>query len=193
MQRELIDFDDTLHEELLESYGIDRDDTAFSIGDLDTASWASRKLQADAQEKHRIDDWAAREITRIKDIQQRHVDSIDSRMGFLTGHLHTYLNHIIKEGEIQKKSLNLPGGKIAIRTGKQSISIDNEDAVIEYLEAADETAPIKVKKSILKTELGKVSSVKGSAVILDATGEPIPGAHIEPAADSFSFKPNLEE
>lgn len=195
MTRE-IDFEhdyQALQDELLESYGVDGREATFAITDMDTASWASRKLQADEQEKRRVDDWAAREIARIKAIQQRHIDSIDNRMGFLLGHLHTYLDRLIREGEIKRKSLDLPGGKIAIRTGRAKIVIDDEDAAIEYLEAADETAPIKVKKSILKTELGKVSGTKGAAVILNATGEPLPGVHAEPAEDSFSFKPALEE
>lgn len=193
MQRELIDFNDDLYDELQDSYGLDEEQSAFTIDDMEKASWASRKLLGDEAEKQRIKAWGEREIARIQGIVYRHTTSIDNRMGFLTGHLHSYLNRLIQTGEIKKKSLDLPGGKIAVRSGKDKIVIEDEDAVIAYLEAADETSPIKIKKSVLKTELAKVTTPKGSAVLLDATGEPLPGTHIEPATEAFSFKPALEE
>lgn len=191
MARE-IDFDEVFDQELQEMYGL-QENASFTITDRDQASWASRKLLEDEREKAAAIAWGEREIARIKQIVDHHVTSAENRMQFLLGHLHTYLDKLIREGEIKKKSLDLPGGTIAIRSGRDKIVIEDEDAVIEYLEAADETTPIKIKKSVLKTQLAKVSGTKGSAVILNATGEPLPGTHVEPASDSFSFKPNLEE
>ena len=180
--------EEAIEEEMIESYGHETQGP-FVIDDMDKAAWASRVLAQKAREAARWEAWGKREIERIKSIVDRNVSSVESSSEYLKSMLHTYVQQQIDSGEISKKSMLLPGGKAAIRTGRAKIVIEDEEALIHTLHSANVTDPIKVKESILKTELAKVTHAQGGRLYLSETGEVLENVHVDPAEPTFTFTP----
>jgi hypothetical protein len=185
--------EEAIEEELLNAYpDTDNAPGPFVIDDMDKAAWASRILKRKADEVARWEAWRQREIERINHVVDQHVLTVESSGEYLKSLLNTYLSDLIQSGEISKKSMLLPGGQIAIRTGRDKIVIEDEEALIHTLHSAGVTDPIKVKESILKTELGKVTHAQGGRLYLNETGEALENVRVEPGMPAFSFKPTEE-
>lgn len=188
---EMIWDEDTIAQEMLDSYDVDDTSTNFIIDTIDTAAWASRVLQKEAEETQRLKEWAAREIARINEIVTRHETSAKSRAEFLEGHLHSFINREREQGNLSKKSMDLPGGKIGVRAGRAKIVVEDEESAVHYLEEVGAGGAVNIKKSVYKSTLTKMASLQGGRVYL--AGEQVPGMYSEPAEETFYFKPLLDE
>lgn len=194
---------DSLYLDGIDPYGLGEDFTPeeaeqqhkqFTIDDLGKAEWAAGIVAISERRQEARNDWLNDRIENLKAIVKAENAADEARSSFLKTHLHTFLRKEIEAGH-PNKSMRLPAGTIGLRSSKDKLAWDKEQeqAIIEYLEGADEVAPVKVSKSILKTKLDEVTTRKGTQVILDATGEPLPGVHVEPGDETFSFKVTKEE
>jgi len=162
-------------------------DEAWSIQTDDTAAWASRKLKAAHDELSKIDAWAEREKTRIDAVAAEERRAHDRDADFFQAHLAVWLRDLIREGRA-KKSLSLPGGKIALRSRGPKIEITDEGVALSWLR---EHRPdlVRVKESLDRAGLKKVTIMDGQKVVLVDTGEVLEFAYAEPQEDSVSFAP----
>lgn len=180
---------DALDDALLDDLPGGREREEFRITDLDTAAWASEVLARNANDLADKEAMIEARMERLKELRKGYRKEAHGRATFLEGHLHTFLHRRVQEGH--KKSLDLPGGTIKVRSGRDSIEIEDEEAVLAALEEAGADEAIKIKKSVSKTGLGKVTEIgKHGRLVLKATGETLEGCFREPGIESFSFKPD---
>jgi len=165
-----------------------RNRDTWSITTMDQAAWASRKLRAAHAELDEIDAWQTREIDRIKNAATAERNRIQSSASFFENALAVYLNGLINQGR-KTKSLDLPGGRISIRTKADKLEIDDETQALAWLKEHELTTAVRVKESIDKRGLLDAVTKDGSTLVIAGTGEIIPWARLEPQADSVIFKP----
>lgn len=157
----------------------------FVIDDENKANWALRKMaQIDAR-RVEIAEQANRERERIDAWEKRVMDPLDRDLMFFSGLL-TEFHRAQLEADPDRKTIDLPAGKLFSRAGQQKWLVDND----AFLEWARENAPnlIRQKEEPDKTALKKAFSVNmgdvsGAAVSED--GEIVPGIEVTPANTSF--------
>jgi len=161
------------------------------IVDDDGAAWASRKLQAAHREVAKVDSWAEREKARIDRVAEEERRSHERDIDFFQTHLALWLRDLIADGRT-KKSLSLPGGKIALRARQPKLNIENEEHLLDYLRGHYPDL-VKVKESVNLSALKKAVALDGQTVVLADTGEVLEDVWAEPQEDSISFSPAEEE
>ena len=167
-------------------------DEAWSIQTDDTAAWASRKLRAAHHEAARIDAWMEREIARVREVAAEEKKSHERDIDWFQSHLAVYLNRLISEGRA-KKSLVLPGGKIALRSRGPKIEVEDEATFIAWLHSSGHESLVRVRESVDRAALNKAVSTEGTRVYLVESGEVLDGVHADPQEDSVSFSPTEDE
>ena len=163
-------------------------DEAWSIQTDDTAAWASRKLKAAHDELSKIDAWAEREKTRIDAVAAEERRAHDRDADFFQAHLAVWLRDLIREGRA-KKSLSLPGGKIALRSRGPKIEVEDEATFVAWLHSSGHESLVRVRESVDRAALNKAVSTEGTRVYLVESGEVLDGVHADPQEDSVSFSP----
>ena len=163
-------------------------DEAWSIQTDDTAAWASRKLRAAHHEAARIDAWMEREIARVREVAAEEKKSHERDIDWFQSHLAVYLNRLISEGRA-KKSLVLPGGKIALRSRGPKIEVEDEATFVAWLHSSGHESLVRVRESVDRAALNKAVSTEGTRVYLVESGEVLDGVHADPQEDSVSFAP----
>lgn len=147
----------------------------FEVKDLDTANWAvskvvdanariaARKAQAD-EYKAKIDAW----LDRANADDERTIE-------FFEAELRPFVQQEVARSN--KKSVKLLEATAGFRDSGGSVEIEDEEALIAYLESF---APelVRVKKSVDKAELKKRLKA----------GEEFPHAHIAPGSTKFYVK-----
>jgi phage host-nuclease inhibitor protein Gam len=167
-------------------------DEAWSIQTDDTAAWASRKLRAAHHETARIDAWTERQIARIREVAAEEKRSRERDIDWFQSHLAVYLSHLIAEGRA-KKSLVLPGGKIALRKRAAKLEVEDEGTFVAWLRSSGHESLVRVRESVDRAALNKAVSVEGTRVYLVESGEALEGVRADPQADSVSFTPTEVE
>jgi phage host-nuclease inhibitor protein Gam len=177
-----------LEERLQEAYEADtRED--WSINDLDSASYAGRKLSQVEAEIQKIEDWQRREIERVKRAADTERARLESQKEFFLGHLHAYLHKLITNGR-KTKTLNLPTGTVSIRTQQPKLDL-LEDEAIKW---ASTTSPdlLRVKQSIDLTALKKRLEYLPGGTVVSKDGEILDFIKWEPQQDKVYFKPESQ-
>lgn len=180
--------EDRLNESLTGSYDAHTAalEETWHIRTDDDAAWASRKAEDAHGHLDRINAWAERERARIDAIVERetkpHVRTIDT----MTTHLQLWLQDLIRKGR-KTKSVDLPGGRISIRTQPATVEVSDEG---QFLAWAKENAPelIRVKESVNLPNVKKRFEVDGQTVIDPSTGEVVPHVIVRPESERASFK-----
>ena len=167
-----------------------RDD--WRIEDDDAAAWASRKLRDAHREMNRIDAWAEKQIDRIREVAAEEKRQHERDADWFQTHLQLWLQELIAEGRA-KKSIALPGGKLAMRKRQPKIEVEDEESFIVWLHTAGRDDLVKVKESIDKAALKKSIAIEGTRAFLADTGEVLEGVLVEPQEDSVTFSPVEEE
>lgn len=162
---------------------------SWSITGMDEAAWASRKAATCEQSIAVIDAWEKREIARIKAVASKERDRFARDEEFFVGHLRRYLEHLIEEGR-PTKSLELPGGKVALRTRQPLVDVGDEGRALRYAEKNGRASWLRVKTSLDKTAFKKdVELADGGKVVDPLTGEILTFARWEHQDDSVTFTP----
>jgi len=157
------------------------------IRDDDSAAWASRKLKAAEREVERINAWAEREKARIDQVAMEERLAHQRDIDFFQTHLAVWLKDMIAEGRV-KKSVVLPGGKVALRARQPKLNIENEAHLLDYLRGHHPDL-LRVREDIDKGKLRKAVKIDGNRVVLSETGEILADVWAEPQEDSISFSP----
>lgn len=183
---------DRLNERLDLTYDVpDEHDESWRITDDDAAAWASRKLKAAHAEIARVDAWAEREKARIDAVAEEERRSHERDADFFQTHLALWLRELIAEGRA-KKSISLPGGKIALRARSPKLNIENEGHLLDFLRGHYPDL-VRVKESVNLAALKKAVKLDGQTVVLADSGEVLSDVWAEPQEDSISFSPAEEE
>jgi len=132
-----------------------------------------------------VDSWAEREKARIDRVAEEERRSHERDIDFFQTHLALWLRNLIAEGR-SKKSLSLPGGKIALRARQPKLNIENEEHLLDFLRGHYPDL-VKVKESVNLSALKKAVALDGQTVVLADTGEVLQDVWAEPQEDSVSF------
>lgn len=179
-----------MNDELEAEYGHEQTE-AWRIEDMDQAAWASRKAATCATGLDTIDAWEKREINRIKMVAQKNRNLYEKDQGFFLAHLRNYLERLVQEGR-PTKSLDLPGGKVSLRTRQPLVDVGDEGKALEYAKNEGKDW-IRIKEALDKTAFKKgVTLAEGGVVVDSETGEVLPFARWEAQDESLSFSPVVE-
>lgn len=169
---------------------LDTDTTAraeWHIRDNDEAAWASRRLRQAHAELAAIDAWEQREVERVKRAAQKERERAQPSVDFFTGHLAVYLQKLVNEGR-RTKTLDLPGGRIAIRARQPALTVDNE-AMVEWARQVHPELVVTSYKVPLPAFKKAVDLVEDGMVADPTTGEVLPFARWAEQSDSAHFTP----
>ena len=182
---------DALLHDADEQHRVDHDGReAWSITDLDAASWAARKLATARAEIDQITAWEAREIDRVRQAAETERKRHESETAFFEGHLAQYLARLIADGR-KTKTLSLPAGSIALRARQPLVEID-EHAALQWARTSLPEV-VRVKESIDKPALKKALEFAAGGYAVDpASGEVLPFITWQAQTDSISFTPAEE-
>ena len=166
---------------------------AWEIRDMDAATWASRKAAAAAATIDDVGAWERREIERIKTVADAERGRAQSSLSFFTNHLGAYLGRLVHDGR-KTKSLDLPGGRVALRNQPDKLDIA-DDAAIEWAQSTydDEHAPLKTKVTLDRRAFrAEVDMIDGGRVVSKLTGEVLDFARWTEGGENVYFQPEAE-
>lgn len=164
---------------------------AWEIRDMDAAAWASRKAAEAQTAIGDIDLWMEREIQRIKDVANHERHRAENDLEFFTNHLGAYLGKLVNEGR-KTKSLDLPGGRVALRNLPDKLDIVDE-AAIEWAER--ENLPQVTRTKVVLDRRGfrdQVELTEGGVVVSKVTGEVLDFARWTEGGEKVYFTAEVE-
>ena len=142
---------------------------SFRITDAKSANWLVRKITELRAYRDRVKEWAEQELHRAAEDEKRLLYIFGTQ-------LQTWAEAEIARSGGQRKSVNLPAGRVGYRTLGSRLVIDNAEAVVQWAKSNCPDAVI-VKESLDKEKLN---------TLLEETGEvPDAGAHVEAAREKF--------
>ncbi len=130
-----------------------------------------------------------------KELKKHRVQSIDASISELTGKteaLRSIVMNTMKKVAPNDKTLNFPDiGKVSRRKSKDGIVIDDQAAVLDFLDKKGEKGEVvKVVKSVDKRKLNSIVSA------YQKSGDQVPGISIVAGTESLSItleKPSVED
>lgn len=161
----------------------------FEITNMESLTWAFRKLAAYKAKEAEIAKIAQQERQRIDDWEAEQKKSIRGDMEFFEGLIQRYHAKQLAENP-KAKTLSTPFGKSKSRTSKPAPEKQDENQLIEYVIENDMTEFIKqsIKWSDLKKNL-KVAEISGELVVVDtSTGLIVPGVTVKPGSTTFTVE-----
>jgi len=169
------------------------EDEEIPLEDKDRAqsiSWALHFAQADLEEAEAT--WAE-DIDRLIAMRDAAVIPLSKRVDQLHVLLGDWHRAVYEDALAQgvpdnklPKSVKLKGATLSSVAGQSSVTIDDEDALLDWLGESGNFELIKVRRSVAKGDLKKLF-VGGKPVTED--GELIPGVTIEEGSRRWSVKP----
>jgi hypothetical protein len=161
----------------------------FQIENDGAAAWAMRKLRRLRQHQESNNRLAAEQIEKIEDwLIHANRPSQDS-IRFFESILSNYA--VRQRIEEDRKTIDLPEGKISTRSGSLKWAINGE----VFLPWARENAPdlIRIKEEAALSEVKARLEVGGEGIVFDpSTGEHVPGVSAQQQDISVSIAPDLE-
>lgn len=161
----------------------------FEITNMESLTWAFRKLAAYKAKEAEIAKIAQQERQRIDDWEAEQKKSIQGDMEFFESLIQRYHAKQLAENP-KAKTLSTPFGKSKSRTSKPAPEKVSEEKLLEYVteNGLDEFIKKSVKWGDLKKNL-KVTDIDGKSVVVDTTtGMYVPGVTIKPAQTTFNVE-----
>jgi len=151
---------------------IEEEKAYFKIENLESASWAFKKLQELNKQFDTNNIFANKELNKILEWQKKENETIESSKLYFEGLLQEYYRGL--KADNPKAKISTPWGRVSSRKQPDKWTY-NELDTIAWLKANQRNSLIRIKEELDKTEFKKLYS-KG--VDLE-TGEQIPGIKIE--------------
>lgn len=160
----------------------------FEITNMESLTWAFRKLAAYKAKEAEIAKIAQQERQRIDDWEAEQKKSIQGDMEFFEGLIQRYHAKQLAENP-KAKTLSTPFGKSKSRKSKPAPEKVNEEKLVEYVFENDITEYLKysVKWGDLKKTLNVVQTEKGM-VVIDPNGQIVPGVAVKPEQTTFTIE-----
>lgn len=173
-------YNNTCAENEDEGWGIDTDDKA---------EWAIRKVRAEMEDAQRRADLCDREIARYQAEKQRIMKNAEDGTSYLRAKLRYYFDSQAAKHRTTEKGTRkyaLISGTLVLRQLQPDITRD-EDALVAWAEQA-EPELVKTSKTVAWGELKKRCHAEGTIMVLDETGEVLPGVTVTPKAPVFQVE-----
>jgi hypothetical protein len=144
---------------------------SFKIDNLESATWAFRKLRAIAKKKAEIEIVALEEIARIEAWKESETKKYESNTEYFESLVSSYF--IEERAKDNKFKLSTPYGKVSTRKASKWVYEDEE--VLKQYVKANNIDVIRTKEELDKTNLKKICKDG----VNKETGELLPGVRIE--------------
>lgn len=171
----------------------------FIVDNLDKAEWAMRKWAQATARIADVEELAARRRAMLDEWAAARTDRDRATLEFMEMLLTGYLESVRAKEEAdgvaedrRTKSIALPSGAFRSSAGRPSIVVDDEAALVEWLEMEH---PDLVRRSPIKGGLADVTSVHASPVdgdllrLVTPDGQVVPGVHVEVGARTYRCHP----
>lgn len=143
----------------------------FKVVDLETATWAFKKLRAIENKEAEIKDFAEVELNRINSWKEKELDQYSKEKEYFNYLLQEYFRS--EKAKDSKFRLSTPYGKVTSRKAKKWV-YEDEGSLLEYLKQSEPSC-LRVKEEINKTEVKKIFKDG----VNTETGEILPFVRIE--------------
>jgi len=164
----------------------ERERERFKITDLQSLSWAFRKLAAIAQKKAEVNALCDEEVQRIEHYRQKEISALESSEEFFRGLIEEYAA-AQRAADPEFKKASTPYGTVRYRKQQPKWHYD-DDKLLESLKAAGLTELIRVKEEPDKATLKKRAVVQNGQVIDPATGAIIEGVTVEELGEKIELE-----
>jgi phage host-nuclease inhibitor protein Gam len=153
----------------------------FRVVDDSTAAWAMRKLHGIRTRQAEARRIAKTETDRINSWLESTLSSMESDEAFFSSHLTAYMR---QQRETQdRKTINLPHGRIRSRSVQQKFIVTDESKFIDWAIQSGHSELVRVKEEVdmaavkltLLFGFPDTETGNGNTVIDPATGEVAPG------------------
>lgn len=174
--------------ELLEVDQLQDAEQQFEITDINGLNWAFRKLTALKAKEKEINQLANVERDRIAEWEKGELISVHNSITFFESHVQCYHAEQLA-ADPKQKTISTPYGKSKTRKSKEAPDKANEELLLDYVIQNDLAEYIKnsVKWADLKKSL-KIVEVSGEKVVIDDTGQMVPGVTVKPESISYSVE-----
>ncbi|MEK6459180.1 host-nuclease inhibitor Gam family protein [Heyndrickxia faecalis] len=160
----------------------------FEITNLESLTWAFRKLSALKAKEAEIEAIAKAEKQRIDEWETAEKKTITANKEFFEGLINAYHVKVLKEDK-NAKTLSTPYGKAKARKVKEQPEKANEKAVLKHVVENGMDAYIKssLKWADFKKSL-RIVEADGKKVAVDENGVIVDGVEIKPEQIKFSVE-----
>ncbi|PEO16779.1 host-nuclease inhibitor Gam family protein [Bacillus wiedmannii] len=174
--------------ELLEVDQLQDAEQQFEITDINGLNWAFRKLSALKSKEKEINQLANVERDRIAEWEKGELISVHNSITFFESHVQRYHAEQLA-ADPKQKTISTPYGKSKTRKSKETPDKGDEALLLDYVIQNDLAEYIKnsVKWADLKKSL-KIVEISGEKVVIDDTGQIVPGVTIKPESISYSVE-----
>lgn len=174
--------------ELVEVDQLQDAEQQFEITDINQLNWAFRKLSALKSKEKEINQLANVERDRIAEWEKGELISVHNSITFFESHVQRYHAEQLA-ADPKQKTISTPYGKSKTRKSKEAPDKANEELLLDYVIQNDLAEYIKnsVKWADLKKSL-KIVEISGEKVVIDDTGQIVPGVTVKPESISYSVE-----
>ncbi|MHA4132331.1 host-nuclease inhibitor Gam family protein [Bacillus cereus] len=174
--------------ELLEVDQLQDAEQQFEITDINGLNWAFRKLSALKSKEKEINQLANVERDRIAEWEKGELISVHNSITFFESHVQRYHAEQLA-ADPKQKTISTPYGKSKTRKSKETPDKGDEALLLDYVIQNDLAEYIKnsVKWADLKKTL-KIVEISGEKVVIDDTGQIVPGVTVKPESISYSVE-----
>lgn len=174
--------------ELMDVEEIQSQDKPFEITDLNSLNWAFRKLAALKSKEKEIKQVAEVERERIAQWERGELSTISSSLEFFENMISVYHAKQLAE-DPKAKTISTPYGKSKTRKSSEAPEKQDEEQILQYVieNELDEFIKNSVKWADLKKSL-KIVEISGEKVVIDETGQIVPGVTVKPESISYSVE-----
>ena len=145
----------------------------FAVHDEASANWVVRKIVGARAYAERVQSWAEQEAQRAR----REERFFLGRFGL---ELNRWLRQQLTENGGRAKSVNLPAGRVGLRTAKPRLVVDDETAAMNWAKShCADAVTVAVSERLLKQPLHDHFA---------ETGELPDGTRLEPEHDNLYIK-----
>ncbi|TYS14301.1 hypothetical protein FZC78_19305 [Rossellomorea vietnamensis] len=160
----------------------------FEITDIDSLNWAFRKMSALKAKEKEIQRLADSERDRISSWEHKETAPIKSSLEHFETLIAQYHAKQLQE-DPKAKTISTPYGKSKTRKSKETPEKQNEDQLLQHVMESELFEYVKqsLKWGDFKKNL-KIVEIAGDKVVVDDTGQIVPGVYVKPESVSYSVE-----
>lgn len=157
----------------------------YKVTDLNSATWAMRKLSRIENEIKEVKELSTAEHSRIEEWETARVKGLSESQDYFKHLLGTYL--LEEKQKDPKFKLSTPYGNVSTRKKPDAWEYD-EQGIVPFLKEQEMLDFIKVKETIDKTAFKKAVKVMSDGRVVNDDGIVIDCVKVVPQGESVVFK-----
>ncbi|MDA1771570.1 host-nuclease inhibitor Gam family protein [Bacillus cereus] len=160
----------------------------YEITDLSSLNRAFRKLTELKEKESGFKEFANSEHERIDNWEKSVLTPIHNNISFYESHIQRYHMEQLA-ADPKQKTISTPYGKSKTRKSKETPEQKDKEQLLQYAieNHLDDCLKTEVKWGDLKKKF-KIVEISGEKVVIDDTGQIVPGVTVKPESISYSVE-----